>query len=71
MSTATTVTQLDDLNEHSHGSDRGTYILRAQATREDEETEQHEPPADAFESFPDGGFEAWKVVCICMVLIFW
>lgn len=71
MSTATTVTQLGDLSEHSHGSDSGTYILRAQATREDSEIEQPDPPADAFESLPDGGFEAWRVVGICMVLIFW
>jgi len=71
MSTATTVTQLGNLNEHPHGADSDAHILRAQATSEGEEIEQHEPPADAFESVPDGGFDAWKVVCICMVLIFW
>jgi len=75
MSNTTTVAQFGDANTndnltHEVQALQGeTFVLRAQSTNEAVEDDQ--PPADAFETIPDGGLDAWRVVSACAVLTFW
>lgn len=75
MSKLEKVTRLGRLTENGtsgrsgHTWDGKAPVLRAPSARDDIRHEQ--PLADAFQSVPDGGRDAWTVVSACAFLIFW
>lgn len=72
MTSTTTIVQLErnrPLSHTSHTAQAGTQILRVLPTSNVHDTD--EPPENAFEAIPDGGFDSWMTVSACAFLTFW